>query len=78
MTNSARITVAAVPLMVEYVVVSETHVEIVGVWPEGGLDDIKALLAPDVTNSISVACIKHARSEADFLRRIEEQERLDP
>lgn len=75
--SAAHVTIAGVPLSVEYVANSDTHAEILRVWPEEGLDDIKGLLAPDVTNSIRVACIKHARSEMAFLRRIEEQERTE-
>lgn len=77
MSKTAHITVAAVPLTVEYVAASGTHAEIIRVWPDSGLDDIKDLLAPDVTNSIRVACIKHERSEIAFLRRVEEQERTE-
>ena len=77
MSKTAHITVAAVPLTVEYIAASGTHAEIVRVWPEGGLDNIHPLLAQDVINSIRVACIKHERSEIAFLRRVEEQERTE-
>jgi hypothetical protein len=77
MSKTVRVTVAAVPLLVEYVAPTSTHAEILRVWPDSGLDDIKDLLAPDVTNSLRVACIKHERSEIAFLRRVEEQERTE-
>lgn len=75
--STAHLTIAGVPLSVEYVANNDTHAEIMRVWPDQGLDDIAPLLAPDVTNSIRVACVKHARSEVAFLRRIEEQERTE-
>lgn len=77
--STTHVTVAAVPMTVEYIAPSETHAEIVRVWPEGGLDNIHPLLAQDVINSIRVACVKHAREEAAFRRRCcEEQEAVEP
>lgn len=78
MSKSVRLMVSGVPLSVEYVANSDTHAEILRVWPDAGLDDIKELLASDVTNSIRVACVKQASQEADFLRRCQEQEAMEP
>jgi len=76
--STAHLTVAGVPLSAEYTANSDTHAEILAVTPEGGLDDIKSLLASDVINSIRVACVKQARQEAEFLRRCQEQEAMEP
>lgn len=73
MSKTIRVSVAGVPLSVEFNG-STTYAEILRVYPDEGLDDIKALLAPDVSNSIRVACVKYERAEREFLRRVEEQE----
>ena len=75
--SAAHLTIAGVPLHVEYEAITEKYAVINRVTTDGGLDDIKKLLASDVTNSIRVACVKHARDEAAFMRRCEEQERLE-
>ena len=76
--STAHLTIAGVPLSVEYEAGGETHAEILRVWPDSSLDDIRPLLASDAINSIRVACVKHARSEREFLRRCEEQEAIEP
>lgn len=78
MKSTAHIQVAGVPLRVEYDAITDRYAVIDSVTPDNGLDDIKRLLAPDVINSIRVACVKHAREEAAFLRRCEEQEAIEP
>lgn len=74
---TAHLNICNVPLQVEYTASSDTHADIQRVFAPEGLDDLAALLAPDVKNSIRVACVRHHRVERDFLRRCEEQERTE-
>ena len=64
--------------MVEYEAVTDKYAVIDHVSTPDGLDDIKRLLSVDCLNTIRVACVKHAREEAAYLARCQEQEALEP
>lgn len=76
--TTARINLAGISLVVKYLSCSEKFATLASVKQEGGIDNIITLLAPDVINSIRVACVKHARNEAAFIARCIEEERLEP
>lgn len=72
--STAHLAIAGVPLSVEYTSINDKYAVINRVATDDGIDNIIKLLAPDVLNSIRVACVKNARAEMEFLRRIQEQE----
>lgn len=76
--KTTRVIISGVSLVVDYAPLSDTHAEIVSVWTDSGIDDIKHLLRDDVISSIRVACVKQERKEAEFLRRCEDREAMDP
>lgn len=76
--TTAHIQVAGIPLAVEYLGCSEKFATVASVKQEGASDNIITLLAPDVLNSIRVACVRHARDEAAFIARRIDEERSEP